>query len=395
MLRVGLTGGIGSGKSTATATFAALGAVVVDADAVAREVVRPGTPALAAIAERFGPGLVGSDGVLDRPALGRIVFGDPDALRDLEAITHPAIRRRTAELMSAAPRDAVLVHDMPLIVEQRMTGEYHLVVVIGAAEHLRLRRLVERRGMTEADARARVASQADDEARRDAADVWLGNEGTRAALEASVRRLWHERVGPFAANLRGGIRSRLLAPVLSAPDPSWPAQAARLLARVRYAVGDVAVTLDHVGSTAVPGLVAKDVIDLQVGVRRLADADEPRFVDAMAAMGFPRPEGDWADRGKDDTPWPKRFHGSADPGRVAHLHVREVGSPGWVWALQFRDWLRHDDDERDRYATAKTALAAAASSTEDYAEAKEPWFDAAWERSQDWARRVRWSAPAP
>ncbi|MGL5817361.1 MAG: dephospho-CoA kinase [Phycicoccus sp.] len=395
MLRVGLTGGIGSGKSTAAATFAALGAVVVDADAIAREVVRPGTPALAAIAERFGAGLVGSDGRLDRAALGRIVFGHPDALRDLEAITHPDIRRRTAELMAAAPPGAVLVHDMPLVVEQRMTGEYHLVVVVGAAERRRVRRLVEHRGMTAADARARVAAQADDDARRDAADVWLGNDGAPEALEASVRRLWHQRIVPFEANLRDGIRSRLLAPVLSPPDPTWPAQAARLLARVRHAVGDPAATLDHVGSTAVPGLLAKDVIDLQIGVRRLADADLPAFGSAMAAMGFPRPVGEWADRGKDGTSWPKRFHGSTDPGRVAHLHVREVGSPGWECALQFRDWLRADAAERDAYASMKTGLAARMTTSEEYAEAKEPWFDQAWERRRAWARRVHWVAPAP
>ncbi|MGL5910350.1 MAG: GrpB family protein, partial [Phycicoccus sp.] len=178
------------------------------------------------------------------------------------------------------------------------------------------------------------------------------------------------------------------------PDPTWPAQASRLLARARHAVGDLAVTLDHVGSTAVPELVAKDVVDLQIGVRRLADADLPAFVSAMAAMGFPRPAGEWADRGKDGTSWPQRFHGSTDPGRVAHLHVREVGSPGWEWALQFRDWLRDDREERDRYAAVKTALATTASSTGDYAEAKEPWFDQAWGRSRDWAQRTGWAAPA-
>ncbi|MGL5866916.1 MAG: dephospho-CoA kinase, partial [Dermatophilaceae bacterium] len=291
------------------------------------------------------------------------------------------------------PPDAILVHDMPLIVEQQMIGEYHLVVVVGVAEGPRLRRLVEHRGMTAADARARIAAQADDAARRDAADVWLDNEGTSEELEASVARLWHERVEPFEANLRGGIRSRMSAPVLSPSDPTWPGQAARLLARVRHAVGDAAVTLHHIGSTAVPGLLAKDVIDLQIGVRQLTDADQPAFVSALAAAGFARPEGEWADRSKDGTPWPKRFHGSADPGRVAHLHVREVGSPGWRWALQFRDWLRDDRDERDRYAAAKTTLAAVASSTEHYAEAKEPWFDQAWERSHGWAQRVGWRAP--
>ena len=137
-----------------------------------------------------------------------------------------------------------------------------------------------------------------------------------------------ERVEPFELNLRHGIRSRLSHPTLSAPDPQWPAQAARLLARIRHAVGDAAVTLDHIGSTAVPGLVAKDVIDLMVGVASLDDADDPGFVASMDAAGFVRMPGEWHDNAKDGTTWPKRFHGSCDPGRVAHVHVREVGSPG-------------------------------------------------------------------
>lgn len=390
MLRVGLTGGIGSGKSTVSARLAALGAVVVDADAVAREVVEPGSPALARVVERFGPDVVAPDGALDRPALGRIVFGDPAALADLEGITHPVIRARTAELVAAARPDAVVVHDMPLIVEKGMAADYHLVVVVGAAQEVRVRRLVEQRGMPDADARARIAAQATDEQRRAAADVWLDNEATTEALRAAVLRLWHERLEPFELNVRHGIRSRLSHPTISAPDPTWPAQAQRLLARVRHAVGDAAVTLDHIGSTAVPGLVAKDVVDLQVGVRSLADADAPAFVEAMARAGFVRPPGEWHDNGKDGSVWPKRFHGSCDPGRVAHVHVREVGSPGWRWALLFRDWLRVDGVERGAYASMKTDLAGRVASIDEYVDAKEPWFDAADERAQRWATRTAW-----
>ena len=391
MLRVGLTGGIGSGKSTAARTFASLGAVVVDADAVAREVVEPGQPALHAVVERFGPQVLRPDGSLDRPGLGRVVFGDPEALRDLERITHPHIWRRTAELVAAVPPDRVVVHDMPLLVEKRMTGEYHLVVVVAAVEEVRVRRLVTDRGMDEADARARVAAQASDEDRWAAADVVLENEAAPAALEHAVRRLWHARVEPFDLNLRTGVRSRLAAAVLSPPDPEWPASAARLVARIRHAAGEVAVTLDHVGSTAVPGLAAKDVVDLQVGVRSLAAADDPGFVEAMAAAGFPRVPGVEEDRGKDGGPWPKRFHGSADPGRVAHVHVREIGSPGWEFALLFRDWLRAVPEERDDYARTKADLAARLATTEEYAEAKEPWFDAAWSRARAWAHTTGWT----
>ena len=203
-------------------------------------------------------------------------------------------------------------------------------------------------------------------------------------------RLWSERVEPFELNVRHGIRSRLSHPTLSAPDPKWPAQAARLLARIRHAVGDAAVTLDHIGSTSVPGLVAKDVVDLQVGVASLGAADDPGFVEAMAAAGFVRMPGEWHDNGKDGSPWAKRLHGSCDPGRVANVHVREVGSPGWAWALLFRDWLRADPAERAAYTTMKTELAAGVASIGDYAEAKEPWFDAADERARAWAERTGW-----
>lgn len=379
MLRVGLTGGIGSGKSTVAALLAELGAIVVDADAVAREVVEPGMPALSAIRDRFGDAVFTADGALDRPALGRVVFADPGALADLEGITHPAIWKRTAELMQAAPRDAVLVHDMPLIVEKGMGSDYHVVIVVGVAQEERLARLVRDRGMSPEDARARIDAQADDGVRHAAADIWLDNNGTRDHLDAEVRRVWAQRLEPFNENLIHGIRARRPdALTLSQPRDEWSAEAARLVARIERALGEQAVSVDHIGSTAVPGLVAKDVVDLQVGVRSLTDADEPGFVEALQRSGFPRVGGVARDNGKDGTEWLKRFHGSADPGRVAHVHVREVGSPGFRWALGFRDWLRSDPGARDEYAALKLDLLARLLTTDDYA--KEPWFDSVHER---------------
>ncbi len=381
MLRVGLTGGIGSGKSTVARCLADLGAVVVDADAVAREVLEPGMPALAAVRARFGDDVFGPDGALDRPALGRVVFADPSALADLEAITHPAIWDRTAELMARAPGEAVVVHDMPLIVEKAMGDQYHLVVVVGTDEEVRVERLVRDRGMDPADARARFAAQADDEARRAAADIWLDNAGTPQHLEVEVRRLWGERLEPFNDNLLHRIRAvRPDHLTLSQPRDEWPVEAARLVSRIRRALGERAVTVDHIGSTSVPGLVAKDVIDVQVGVQSLADADDPAFVDALWRAGFPRVGDAARDNAKDGTTWPKRFHGSADPARVAHVHVREVDGPGHRWALAFRDWMRSDPAAREEYAALKLDLAAQGLSASDYAEAKEPWFDAVHER---------------
>lgn len=391
MLRVGLTGGIGSGKSTVAQRLSSLGAVVIDADVLAREVVAPGTSGLAAIADRFGDGVLDDEGALNRPALGAIVFGDEGARRDLEAITHPRIAERTRELVEAAPADAVVVHDVPLLVEKHYGPGYHLVVVVGADAEMRVRRLQQTRGMTEADARSRIAAQATDEQRRAAADVWLANDGARDALLAAVDDLWTARLVPFEENVRHGIRSRRPEQLtLMSSDPTWPAQATRLVERLQRAFGDVAVTVDHVGSTAVPGLVAKDVIDLQVGVRSLAEADDPALLERLAAAGFPRAAGIDHDNAKDGTPWPKRMHGNADPARVTHVHVREVGAPGWRWALVFRDWLRADPEAREEYAAEKQRIAATGATVSEYAEAKEPWFDAVHERAGSWARSTGW-----
>ncbi|MGD7707126.1 dephospho-CoA kinase [Microlunatus sp. Y2014] len=199
MVFVGLTGGIASGKSTVARTWAGLGAVIIDADVLAREVVAPGTPGFDAVRQRFGEHVIGPDGSLDRPALGRIVFGDAAARRDLEQIIHPRVVDRTHELREAAAPGAVVVHDIPLLVELDRAGDYDLVVIVGASAETRLRRLVELRGMAPDAARERIAAQADDAARRAVADVWLDNEGTEADLIAAAERLWHERLRPLAS----------------------------------------------------------------------------------------------------------------------------------------------------------------------------------------------------
>lgn len=191
MLRVGLTGGIGAGKSAVAARLAARGAVVVDADAVAREVVATGTPGLAAVVVAFGAGVLASDGALDRPALGRIVFVDAEARRRLEAITHPLIGRRSAELIAAAEASGarVLVHDVPLLVEGGLAGAYDTVVVVQAPLPLRLQRLRER-GLPEEEARSRIAHQASDEERRAVATYVVDNAGDLAGLDRRVDLLW-------------------------------------------------------------------------------------------------------------------------------------------------------------------------------------------------------------
>ncbi|WP_100498524.1 dephospho-CoA kinase [Geodermatophilus chilensis] len=195
MLRIGLTGGIGSGKSTVAGLLAAREARIVDADRIAREVVEPGTPGLQAVVTAFGDGVLTPEGTLDRPALAAIVFADPGARRRLDGIVHPLVRARAAELVAAAPPDAVVVQDVPLLVETGQAGSYDLVLVVEADLDTRVRRLVGR-GLSEDDARARIAAQATDEQRRAVADVVLDNSGTVEELEAQVERFWTERVAP-------------------------------------------------------------------------------------------------------------------------------------------------------------------------------------------------------
>jgi dephospho-CoA kinase len=197
MVRIGLTGGIGAGKSTVAGRLRELGATIIDADRLAREVVEPGTPGLAAVTEAFGPQVLTADGRLDRPGLGRIVFGDTEKLARLNGILHPLIGERTQALIAAAAPDSVLVHDIPLLVENHLAGGFQLVIVVDAPVPERIRRLVQDRGMTEEEARSRIAAQAGDDERRKVADVWIDNSGTPADTLIQVDDCWRDRIEPL------------------------------------------------------------------------------------------------------------------------------------------------------------------------------------------------------
>ncbi|MGH9055125.1 MAG: dephospho-CoA kinase [Acidimicrobiales bacterium] len=190
MLLVGLTGGIGSGKSTVAAGLARRGLAVVDADAISREIVEPGGPAYGPVVDRFGPGVVGLDGRLDRPALAAIVFADEAALADLNDLTHPVIARVMADRVQALQAaNRVVVLDIPLLtIASKSRYKLGAVVIVDTPEDVAVRRLVEQRGFSEADARARVAAQIGRQERRALADLVIDNAGDRAALEAEVDR---------------------------------------------------------------------------------------------------------------------------------------------------------------------------------------------------------------
>jgi dephospho-CoA kinase len=194
---VGLTGGIGSGKSVVARRLAELGALVIDADALAREVVAPGTDGLTEVVAAFGPGVLAPDGTLDRSAVASLVFGDDEKRRRLEAIIHPRVRERSTRMIATAPPDAVVVNDVPLLVESGMASHFDLVIVVLASEEVRRKRLVEHRGMTEEAVQARFAAQATDEQRRAVADVEIVNEGTLDELVATVDAAWEQAIRPL------------------------------------------------------------------------------------------------------------------------------------------------------------------------------------------------------
>jgi len=387
VLRIGLTGGTGAGKSTVARRLADCGAVVIDADRVAREVVEPGTEALAEIVAEFGPAVLLDDGRLDRAALGRRVFGDAAARARLNAIVHPRVARRTEQLVAELGEARVVVHDVPLLVENGLAPTYALVVVVLASEQQRISRLIQERGLTDEEARARIASQAGDAERVAVADVVLVNDAGLADLHAAIDRLWNDRIAPYAQNLAAGRRAPAPDVELVPYDESWPAQAARLAERIRVAGGPRVLRVDHVGSTAVPGLAAKDVLDLQVVVASLAEADA--LAPDLHRIGLPRVPGVAQDTGHpagaDPELWRKRMHASADPGRLVHVHVRVAGWPGERIAVQFRDWLRADPAARSEYEREKRRLAAVHPRPAEYAAAKEAWFAGALPRAAAWA----------
>jgi dephospho-CoA kinase len=190
--RVGLTGGIGAGKSEVSQRLAAHGAVIIDADAIAREVVEPGTPGLAQVVAAFGPEVLLPDGSLDRPRLGDIVFADPDLRARLNAIVHPLVGARMRELEESASPGSIVVHDVPLIAENNMASAYDLVVVVDVPPRLQLDRLVRHRDLTREQARARMAAQASREQRLGIAGIVVDNSGSLAELDRQVRDLWIE-----------------------------------------------------------------------------------------------------------------------------------------------------------------------------------------------------------
>jgi dephospho-CoA kinase len=191
-VRVGLTGGIASGKSTVSAILSELGAVVIDADAIAREVVARGTPGLEAVVAAFGPELLTPEGDLDRPAMGALVFADPESRKRLEAIIHPLVHRRSAELEAEASDHAVVVHDIPLLAEVGRAGSFAAVVVVDAPTELQVSRMVEDRGWTREEAESRIAAQASREDRLAIATYVVDNTGTLAELRERVEQVYAE-----------------------------------------------------------------------------------------------------------------------------------------------------------------------------------------------------------
>lgn len=199
-MRVGLTGGIASGKSTVSSILRELGAVVIDADQLAREVVAAGTPGLAAVVEEFGPGVLTEDGELDRPAVGRIVFADEAARKRLEGIVHPLVFEEITRLEREAPDGAVVVHDIPLLAESGRADSFDAVIVVDAPAELQVSRMVEDRGWTREEAESRMAAQAAPEDRRALASYVIENEGTREELRSRVEEVYAEltRTDPAA-----------------------------------------------------------------------------------------------------------------------------------------------------------------------------------------------------
>ena len=303
VLTVAVTGGIGSGKSTVSAVLAELGAVVIDSDRLARDVVAPGTEGLAAVAAAFGPAVLAGDGSLDRAALAAIVFHDAEARHRLEAITHPLVRAAFARARDAAGPGAIVVNDIPLVRTVADAAQFHLVLTVSADDEVRVRRLIGR-GLAEHDARARMRAQLSDDERRPLSDVWLHNGGDEADLRRTVQAVWADRLVPFQENLLAA-RPAASPEGSSGPVPGGPSPLPLLRARVSAATGGLECVPD--GTGAAPSLRVA-VPDLDA-----ADAVAP----ALARAGFPRAP---------ETSPSERVHAAADPGSPVTVHLTVTSS---------------------------------------------------------------------
>lgn len=318
MLRIGLTGGIAAGKSAVARRLAELGGVLVDADVLAREVVLPGTEGLAEIASTFGRSVLLPDGSLDRPALGRLVFDDSGARERLNAIIHPRVRLRAAGMIDAADADAIIVEDIPLLVETGQAARFHLVLVVDAPDDVRIERLVHQRGMQRHDAQQRLAAQAGRQERLREADAVVVNDRTLEDLLRAVEVLWHRRIVPFRDNLRAGTPAPPRSGDTPVPGVSGTVGLSR---RVRAKLVETLPEGVEVVEVAAAGSNG-DTVPATFRV-----SPEPgtvsRIVDAVAAAGFPPMSSNGTDAGEDG-----RFrHRSADPGVEVLIVVEAMPAP--------------------------------------------------------------------
>ena len=301
MLRIGLTGGIAAGKSVVARRLEELGAVLVDADVLARRVVEPGTEGLQEVIGAFGRDILTADGELDRPALGRLIFGDAGSRDRLNSIVHPRVRSAAAARIAAAPADAVVVEDIPLLVETGQAPRFHLVIVVDAPEAERVRRMVEHRGMSVGDAEQRIAAQVSGPERLRDADAVLENSGTSDDLLGATDALWHARLVPFAANvLAARPASDEDRPV---PDTAMALRGTRGLSRRVRAKLDAALPADcsatfeamehiaSVGSVEDAGLddVARTALRMSISRPNpsATGLEDDGVRDAFTAAGFP------------------------------------------------------------------------------------------------------------
>ncbi len=337
MLRVGLTGGIAAGKSAVAGRLAERGAVVVDADLFAREAVAPGSAGLDEVVSAFGPHVLGADGALDRPALGALVFADASARERLNAIVHPRVRALAARLIDGAPEDAVVVEDIPLLVETGQAARFHLVVVVDAPDGVRIDRMVGQRGMDPADARRRIAAQASRADRLREADAVLTNDRGLDDLLAATDALWDGRMIPFRDNLRAGTPAgEVISPVAAGLAGTTGlarrvrAKLAALLppgASMETGSGAGGPQDGRAAATPEPHDAGRATVPVTVRVTVAPDGDPEAVSAAVRAAGFPR------DLRPDRCPDPSvegagAVHRAADPGVDVTVVVTAPGAPG-------------------------------------------------------------------
>lgn len=375
MIKIGLSGGIGSGKSTVVKMLSSCGAYIIDSDKLAREVVEPGTPGLHSIVEHFGEKVLAESGELNRNALSAIVFQSDEARKVLNSITHPRIAQRTQQLIEEAPRDSIIVHDTPLLVELNLGVFYDAVIIVWASMETRLHRLQKYRDMPQEEALSRIHAQTSDEIRSQTADVVIDNNSTVEAARAQVYDLFYHYLVPWRDHLIEGEPLSMPISLVShqGKNPIAPKIIARLWTLLHSVTDSGIVSIEHIGATSMNLSLGQDIIDIHITVTHWNKKDI--ILSTLKDGGYVMVK-----YRHDEEKLAEYILSSTNPLRKSCIYIHHVDNPCREMYLHSNEFLRLHPQYHQQYIQSKVEGLL----SEKYSHNKKLFFESLYPQIQQW-----------